>query len=245
MEGARADELLAALDLLGMMKDPAGVPLLFRCLAHSTESIRERARQVIGAFGWDRVTATIEDVARRGIEEQVVPILDGLAAFEAHREIVNLLDRLASLLKDNQRNRAIRLLERKQQGLEFERVASLFRESRSHYKILKPLGQGLYTAAYLARDESIELDLVVRVLRPEYACWARIRARFLDLTRRSVKLVHHNLVLTREARDFPERHISYAARDYVNGVTLQRMLDSADRFPRARSSSCCGKSSWP
>jgi serine/threonine protein kinase len=230
MEGARAEELLAALDLLGIMKDPAGVPLLFRCLAHPSESIRERARQVIVALGWDRVTATIEDVARRGIEEQVVPILDGMAAFEAHREIVGLLDRLSSLLKDNLRNRAIRLLERKQQGLEFERVAALFRESRSHFKILKPLGQGLYTAAYLARDESIELDLVVRVLRPEYACWPQIRAQFLDLTRRSVKLVHHNLVLTREARDFPDRHIYYAVRDYVEGVTLQRMLESGRAF---------------
>jgi serine/threonine protein kinase len=176
------------------------------------------------------VTAVIRDVARRGEESQVGPILDGLAAFEAHEEIVGLLDQLPTLLKDNLRNRAILLLERKQQGLEFERVAALFRETRSPYQMLKPLGQGLFTAAYLARDESNELDVVIRVLRPEFACWPRIRAQFLDLARRSVKLIHHNLVLTRDVRDFGDRRIYYAVRDYVEGVTLQRLLETGRRF---------------
>jgi serine/threonine protein kinase len=230
MESASAEELIRALELLGTMRDPAGVPLLFRCLKHASEPVRERAKQVIQSFGWERVTATIKDLARRGEEAQVSPILDGLAAFEAHEEIVALLDQLSTLLKDTLRNRAILLLERKQQGLEFERVAALFRETRSPYQILKPLGQGLFTAAYLARDETNELDVVIRVLRPEFACWPQIRAQFLDLARRSVKLVHQNLVLTRDVRDFAERRIYYAVRDYVEGVTLQRLLEAGRSF---------------
>ena len=230
MDAAPADELIPALELLGAMQDAGAVPLLFRGLAHPAEAVREQARRVIQAFGWERVTATIEHLARCGDEAHVGPILDGLAAFEAHEEIVRLLDHLATLLKDTFRNRAILLLERKQQGLDFERVAALFRESRSPYQILKPLGQGLFTAAYLARDEPNELDVVIRVLRPEFAAWPRIRAQFLDLARRSVKLVHHNLVLTRDVRDFAERRIYYAVRDYVEGVTLQRLLEAGRDF---------------
>jgi serine/threonine protein kinase len=230
MDAAPAEELIPALELLGTMRDPAAVPLLFRCLAHSSDAVRGRAKQIIQAFGWQQVTATIKDLARRGDEAHAGPILDGLAAYEAHEEIVGLLDQISTLLKDNLRNRAILLLERKRQGLEFEQVAALFRESGSPYQILKPLGQGLFTAAYLARDEPNELDVVIRVLRAEFAAWPQIRAQFLDLARRSVKLVHHNLVLTRDVRDFAERRIYYAVRDYVEGVTLQRLLETGRAF---------------
>jgi len=230
IEAADAGLIISILDLLRTMKDPAGIPPLFRCLAHSCEAVRERAKKVVQTFGWEKVTFVIEDLAHRGDRENVGAVLDGLAAFEAHRDIVALLDRLVTLLKGDLRNRTILLLERKQQALELERVAELFRESRSPYHIQKALGQGLFTAAYLARDESSELDFVVRVLRPELANWPQIRAHFLDLGRRSVPLVHHNLVLTREVRAFPDRHIYYAVRDYVDGVTLQKVLESGRIF---------------
>ncbi len=230
IEGADASELIPLLDLLGLMDDAASVPLLFRCLPHPVEAVRERAKKVLKSYGWERVSATVEDLARRGDGEGIASILDGLAAFEAHLEIVDLLDRLATLLKDSLRTRTILLLERKQQGLAFERVAEFFREARSPYRILKPLGQGLFTAAYLARDESTELDVVVRVLRSEYAALPQIRAEFLDLARRSVKLVHQNLVLTREVRDCSQQRFYYAVRDYVDGVTIQKLLETGRAF---------------
>ena len=68
------------------------------------------------------------------------------------------------------------------------------------------------------------------MLRPELANLPQIRAQFLDLSRRSIKLVHHNLVLTREVRAFPDRHIYYVVRDYVDGVTLQKLLESGRVF---------------
>jgi serine/threonine-protein kinase len=109
-------------------------------------------------------------------------------------------------------------------------MVDLFRESNHPYQIQKALGQGLCTAAYLARDESSDLDVVVRVLRPELVNSPEIRARFLDLSRRSVRLVHHNLVLTREVDAYPDRHIYFAVRDYVPGVTLQKLLESGRGF---------------
>ena len=192
--------------------------------------MRDHAKQVVQAFGWTKVSAGIEDLARQAEPENVSGVLDGLAAFEAHADIVALLDRLVSLLKGDLRNRTILLLERKRQSLELERVAELFRESHSPFQIRKPLGQGLFTAAYLARDESMELDVVVRVLRDQYTHWPEIRAQFLDLGRRSVKLVHHNLVTTREVRPYPERNVYYAVRDFVEGATLQKLLESGRVF---------------
>ena len=227
---ADVDQLASILDLLRVMEHPAAIPFLFRCLAHAREEIRTRAKKIVQTIGWAKVAAFIEVLALHGDAEQFGAVLDGLAAFEAHREIVTLLDRLVTLLKGDQRNRTIFLLERKQQALDLERIAELFRESHSPYQIQKALGQGLCTAAYLARDESSELDVVVRVLRPELVNSPQIRAQFLDLSRRSVKLVHQNLVLTREVRAFPDRHIYYVVRDYVDGVTLQKLLESGRVF---------------
>ena len=224
------DQLASILELVRVIEHPAATPFLFRCLAHAREEIRAQARKIVHTVGWTKAAAFIEVLAQRGHAEQLGAVLDGLAAFEAHREIVALLDRLVTLLKGEMRNRTIFLLERKRQALDLERIAELFRESQSPYQIQRALGQGLCTAAYLARDESSELDVVVRVLRPELANSPEVRAQFLDLARRSVKLVHHNLVLTREARAYSDRHIYFAVRDYVDGATLQKLMESGRAF---------------
>ena len=200
IDWADLGQLASILDILKVIEHPAAIPLLFRCLAHAREEVRTRAKNAVRTIGWEKVAAFIEVLARHGDEEQIGPVLDGLAAFEAHREIVTLLDRLVTIHKGDQRNRTIFLLERKQQSLDLERITELFRESQSPYQIQKVLGQGLCTAAYLARDESSELEVVVRVLRPELANSPQIRAQFLDLSRQSLKLVHENLVLTREVK---------------------------------------------
>jgi serine/threonine protein kinase len=228
--GGDTAPLFTNLDLLRRMHHPASVPFLFRCLTHSSETVREQAMQAIRALGWETTSAAIEILARQADSEKTGAILEGLAAFEAHPEVVTLLDRLVTLLKGDLRNRAILLSERKRLGLELEKTAEIFREIRSPYVILKALGQGLCTAAYLARDELTELEVVVRVLRPEFASLPHVRAHFLDLSRRSVRFVHQNLVLTREVRAFPDQHIYFAVRDYVRGVTLQRLLEAGQAF---------------
>jgi serine/threonine-protein kinase len=70
----------------------------------------------------------------------------------------------------------------------------------------------------------------VRVLRPEFAGQPHTRAQFLDLSKRALLLVHENLVVTRETRAFPDENIYYTVRDYVNGVTLQKVLEGGKRF---------------
>jgi serine/threonine protein kinase len=206
------------------------IPLLFRCLVHPSEQVRNQGRAVIREWSWDALVSGIEDRARRGSPDAMGAILDGLGAIEARREIVELLDRLVAIVKGDLRNRTIMLLERKQQSLELERVIALFRELKSPFEIKRPLGLGLFTAAYLATDPLSELNVVIKVLRPEFACQPEVRSRFLDLGRRSVSLVHQNLVLTRDVRAVAEHQVYYAVTDHVAGVTLQKLLESGRTF---------------
>jgi serine/threonine-protein kinase len=230
MTSAGEAELRQLLRWLRRQGDPACVPLLFRCLAHPAEQIRGQARKAVHALGWAKVSEAAEELARQGAAGDVAAVLDGLAAFEAHPQVVGLLDRLVTVLRGELRNRTVLLLERKRLGLELDQVARLFREIHSPYRIEKVLGQGLFAAAYLARVEAADLQVVVRVLRPEFVPQAQVRAEFLDLSNRALALVHQNLVLTREARAFAERGIYYTVRDYVDGVTLQKVLEGGKQF---------------
>jgi serine/threonine protein kinase len=234
MASADEEELRRLLRCLQEIGDPACVPLVFRCLSHSSDAVRQQARKVVHSLGWSKVSDTAEDMARRDDAAGIAAVLDGLAAFEAHPQIVGLLDRLVVVLKGDLRNRTILLLERKRLGLELDAVAGLFRDIHSPYRIEKALGQGLFAAAYLAQADGTDLAVVVRVLRPEFVGQPHLRAQFLDLSKRALQLVHENLVLTREARAFPERNIYFSVRDYVNGLTLQKLLEGGKRFGPAQ-----------
>jgi serine/threonine protein kinase len=230
LPGGDEATLRRALRFLGRVKEPAGIPAIFRCLAHAAETVRSEAGFALRSFRWEAVVTAVESLARQGDREATGAVLDGLNAFEAHPTVVSLLDRLIVLLKGEMRSRTILLLERKALGLELDRVAALFQEIHSPYKIERVLGQGLFTATYLARDEGNGLAVVVRVLRPEFASQPHLRARFLDLANHAVRLVHENLALTREVRAFPDQNIYFAVRDYISGVTLRRVQEAGKRF---------------
>jgi serine/threonine protein kinase len=234
LPGADEERLKRSLRFLGRLKEAAGTPIIFRLLGHASEAVRKEARHALHALGWESVVDTVEGLARRGDAAVIAAVLDGLNAFEAHPQVVRLLDRLMVLLKGELRNRTILLLERKRLGLGLEKVTALFRDIQSPYRLCKVLGQGLHAASYLARAEGTELDVVVRVLRPELVQQPHVRAGFFDLCLQSLHFVHENLVLTREARAFPDREVYYAVRDYVNGVTLQTVLESGKRFEPAQ-----------
>jgi serine/threonine protein kinase len=227
---AGAEVLAGYVRLLGQTGDPAAVPVLFRCLAHPAEVVREQARNAVQAIGWERVRAAVEDVARGGDAERLGAVLEGLAAYVARAEVVQLLHLLVMRCQGPLRQRAILLLERKQLGLDFEQTAELFRRLNAPFELQRILGQGLFTAVYLARHRAADLDVVVRVLRPEFAIQPGIAAQFLDLSRRSVRWVHQHLVLTRDVGAHPDQQTYYALRDYVDGRTLDKILETGHRF---------------
>jgi serine/threonine protein kinase len=229
MTDAPAERLVVLLRFLRRKATPEAVPVFFRHLAHAQAPVREQARKALHALDWDKVVATVEEQARAG-DARLAEVLDGLAAFEAHRDVVALLDRLVALLKGDLRNRAILLQERKVGALELESVAALLRATHSPYRLERVLGAGLFTTAYLGRGEMSELRVVIRVLRPEPGGDPALRGRFLDLSSRVLPMVHQNLVLTREVRAFPEQHLYFTVRDYVEGLTLRHLLESGKRF---------------
>jgi serine/threonine protein kinase len=210
-------------------------------MVHPSTEVRQRAKLAARALGWEKTSAAIAELARRGVAEPIRCVLDGLAAFESHRDVVSLLDRLVVLLKGDLRNQAILMLERKRLVLEMEKTAAVFRALQSPLRLTRVLGQGLFTSSYAATDEEDGLGVVVRVLRPEFAGQPAVRAKFLDLARQSRRIIHQNLVLTREVRAFPEHDLYFAVRDHVEGATLQAALFASAEFSRERVLSILGQ----
>jgi serine/threonine protein kinase len=230
MVAADENELPRLLGLLAQTGDIGCVPTVFRYLAHPGRAVRTEARNAIHSLGWQKVSSAIDALARAGDAPAIGHVLDGLSAFKADPEVVGILDRLAVILKGDLRTRAIQLLERKRLGLELNVITDLFKEIHSPYQIDKALGQGLLTAAYLAHTDGGDLKVVVRILRSEFVNQPHIRALFLDLSRKWLPVVHENLAVTLEVRDFQERNIYFAVRHYVDGVTLQKALEQGKRF---------------
>jgi len=232
-DGADAAWLVELLRFLRDKAEPASAPLVFRLLAHPAEDVRRRAQAALQAIGWDRAAEAALACGRDADPARQGWLLDGLSALEAHADGVALLDRLTHLLQGDLRNRAILLHERKRLALTLEATAALFREHHSPYRLVRVLGQGLHAAAYLARHDDAESDVVVRVLLPEYVARPRVRAAFLDLGRRAFQWVHQGLVRTVDTRALPERGLYYTVRDYVEAPTLQKLRDQGRRFGQA------------
>ena len=70
---------------------------------HRSEAIRVQVKRIIQGIGWTRVAEEIERLAREGDPERFGFILSGLAAFESHKDVVVLLDRLVDILKGDLR----------------------------------------------------------------------------------------------------------------------------------------------
>jgi serine/threonine protein kinase len=222
-------ELLSILDLLKEIADPAGIPYLFRCLADRSPKVRKLAKKTVLALGWENVAAEIGQL--KELDERTAGfLLEGLAAYEAHVEVVDVLDRLVDQLQGGLRNRAVRLLERKRLSLTQEEINQLFNEIRCPYQIERVLGQGLFTASYLVRDKIADLDLVVRLLRREYTQYPEMRESFADISRKSLKIYHPNLVHTRDFREFSDEKIYYTVLDFVSGITLQEAIEGGKKF---------------
>ena len=174
------------LRLVREKEEPAATPLVFHLLAHEKDGVRRCANSALQAIGWPKAAAAALEWARSPDPKRQGWLLDGLYAREAS-DSVSLLDRLTDILQGTC-NRAIKLHGRKRLALGLEETAALFRQHQIPYRLIRVLGQGLHTAAYLARDDDSDLDLVVRVLLPEYAVQPEVRAEFLDLGKQAARL---------------------------------------------------------
>jgi serine/threonine protein kinase/uncharacterized caspase-like protein len=221
---------IAQLNDLRSRRDAERIALLFGSLAHDREPVRDAANRTLKAVGWEWAGRAAEGLARAGEAAQVGAVLDGLAALEAQREVVALLDRMAGLLRGGPRDRAFWLLDRKRLALDRERIAALLAENACDYEIDRTLGPGLYTGAYLAHQRVSELPVVLRVLRREYTSHPLVRSAFVEQGKQAVRFVHRNLATTREVKVYEKAELYFTVRDYVDGPTLREVLASGRRF---------------
>jgi serine/threonine-protein kinase len=225
----------SVLTFLRRNRDAEAIPFLFHCLAHRTEAIRVRAKKLVEERGWEAVAAASLEVARRMDAEHGPErtgfLLEGLAAIEANPQVIRLLDEFGMILSGSLRARAILLLERKRLSIELEAVKALFDSQHSAYRIEKVLGQGLFTAAYLAKHEFTGHPVVVRVLRPRFVDDHSVRLQFLEVGKQCYMHYHHpGLVHTRDVQAIADSRIYYTVRDHIEGVTLQDVLAQGKKF---------------
>ncbi|MGL4555724.1 MAG: protein kinase domain-containing protein, partial [Gemmataceae bacterium] len=186
-----------------------------------------RAHRALQALGWDEACAA---AVGRADDADAQSVLAGLAALEASDRVVGLLDRLVGVLRGPALDRARWLRDRKALALHLDRLREDFRQRRIEIELIKVLGPGLYTGAYLGRMKTTGVEVVLRILRPEFALRPQVRAHFLELSKRSARYVHQNLVLTRDAGEHDDCGLYYTVRDYVIGATLREVLESGRRF---------------
>jgi serine/threonine protein kinase len=231
MVGADEPSLMELLRQLGTWAVPIAVPILFRYLPHGSKAVADQARRVLQTLGWEKVLATVENWARQEDVAAGGPILDGLAVFEARPDQVRLLDRLTDIFRGDLRVRAFQLWQQKRLSLGLERLSSVFREHQPNYRLERVLGQGLFTAAYFARHQTVpQLEVVVRVLSPEFAAKPDIRGPFLDLCKTAMLVNHYNLARTFDVGEIPSEDLYYILRQHIPGTPLQEILARGRRF---------------
>jgi eukaryotic-like serine/threonine-protein kinase len=94
------------------------------------------------------------------------------------------------------------------------------------YRVLGPLGQGAMGVVYRGRDEGLERDVALKVLR-EHTASEDARARFLREARAAARLQHPNIVTIYELGE----HLGapFMAMELLEGVDLQRAIEGGLR----------------
>ena len=97
------------------------------------------------------------------------------------------------------------------------------------YRIESVLGRGGMGLVLKARDQQLDEDVAIKVIRPEHG----LDPAFLDQLKQEIKLarrITHRHVL--RTHDFGEADgIPYVTMEYLKGVTLKQLLDDRGRLP--------------
>lgn len=99
------------------------------------------------------------------------------------------------------------------------------------YRVLRLLGQGGMGIVFEAEDQQLHRHVALKVMRPELAEDANVRARFLAEARAMAAVVHENVVKIYQigqAGDVP-----YLAMEFLTGESLARRLRHGPAIPLA------------
>jgi WD40 repeat protein/tRNA A-37 threonylcarbamoyl transferase component Bud32 len=99
------------------------------------------------------------------------------------------------------------------------------------FQIVRTVGQGAFGTVYMARDETLDRIVAIKVPRasnlPE---GAQALDRFLREARSAAQLRHPSIVSVHEVGE--DNHLAYLVSDYVDGVTLADVLSARPPTPR-------------
>jgi serine/threonine protein kinase len=103
----------------------------------------------------------------------------------------------------------------------------------SEFEIVRKLGQGAMATVYLAKDRTLGVPVVLKVLRPGAAANETARKRFEREARAAASLAEHpNVVAVRRYGRLPDE-TPYLVMQYVKGRTLEERLKAEGQLPEA------------
>src|SRR4051794_29026670 len=96
------------------------------------------------------------------------------------------------------------------------------------YQVLQELGRGGMGAVYLARQLSLNRNVALKVMKPQWARNATFVARFTREAYAAAQLTHHNIV---QIYDFGEdKGTTYFSMEFVDGQTLGSLVREKRRL---------------
>ncbi len=98
------------------------------------------------------------------------------------------------------------------------------------YRLLRPISAGGMARVYEGRLDSlagVTTRVAVKVIHPDYASEAAFQELFITEARISARLEHQNLVRIQQFNR--EGHLYYLVMEYIDGVTLRKVITLARR----------------
>ena len=106
---------------------------------------------------------------------------------------------------------------------------TLARALEGHYEIIRLLGRGGMGSVYLARDVELDLEVAIKVLRPELAASSENRQRFKREARTAAGFKHANIVQLHLYQEV--RQVCFFVMRYVPGGSLADRLRVEGAIP--------------
>src|ERR1700761_1802867 len=100
------------------------------------------------------------------------------------------------------------------------------------FEIVEVAGAGGMGVVYKARQQPLERDVALKVIREEIASEPEYRERFLREARLAASVDHPNVVTVYDVRDEDGR--LYLVMQWIDGIDLRQLLDGSGRLTPKR-----------